>query len=93
METRCIAVQDSLVRLLLGVDQVHVKLSTWLLEKLALVSLENETSYDLALAGPDAPQHKLPQLILSQLRWLDRGVSQENLVIFDYVLFMLTISL
>ena len=27
-----------------------------------------------------APQHSLPQLILSQLRWLDRGVSQENLV-------------
>ncbi len=74
------AVQDSLVRLLLGVDEVHVKLSTWLLEKLALVSLENETSHDLAMAGPEAAQLKLPQQILSQLRWLDRGVSQENLV-------------
>ena len=49
-----------------------------LLEKLALVSLENEDSE--AENSLMAPQHSLPQLILSQLRWLDRGVSQENLV-------------
>lgn len=71
-------VQDSLVRLLLGIDQVHVKLSTWLLEKLALVSLENEDHDDHPF-GKDLKSN-LPQLILSQLRWLDRGVSRESLV-------------
>ena len=76
--TVIISVQDSLVRLLLGVeiDTVHSTLSSWLLEKLALVSLEND---DDAAAAADS-RRSLPQLILSQFRWLCRTVSREGLV-------------
>jgi hypothetical protein len=48
-----------------------------LLEKLALVSLETSD----VTAGEQPTGHPtLPQQILSQLRWLDRGVSRESLV-------------
>ena len=48
-----------------------------LLEKLALVSLETDDVTDDVTAGGHPT---LPQQILSQLRWLDRGVSRESLV-------------
>ena len=73
------SVQDSVVRLLLGIDDVYASLSSWLLDKLAVVSFENETSDEFIMGGR-APNQGLPQLILGQFRWLDRGVSRENLV-------------
>lgn len=66
-----------MVRLLLGIDEIHDKLSEWMLEKLALISLENE---DPTPVGDNNVLKNLPQLILSQLKWLDRGVMGQSLV-------------
>ena len=62
-----------MVRLLLGVPEVHEPLSSWLLEKMAIVSLDNE---DCTVNS----KLSLPQLILSQLRWLDPSVARVHLV-------------
>ena len=70
-----------MVRLLLGVDEVQVPLSSWLLEKLAIVSFDFEDDDNFRAASNSAKSKlSLPQLILSQLRWLDRSVSREHLV-------------
>ena len=67
-------IQESTIRLLLQIDDLQTKLISWLLEKLAIISL-NDGPGPAGDAGTkeNTPVNK-PQLILSQLRWLDRIV-------------------
>ena len=77
------AVQESTIRLLLQIDDLQTKLIKWLLEKLALISLDDneaKQNYRLAEKGgaENMPVNKT-QLILSQLRWLDHIVDENAL--------------
>ena len=59
--------QDSLIRLLLNVEDLQPKLLTMLLEKLAETSIVQE--------GQEETQaENIPRLLLSSMRWLDRIV-------------------
>ena len=71
-------VQESVIRLLLQIDDIQTKLISWLLEKLALISL-NETepsqhTRKIVASNSQNANINKTQLILSQLRWLDRIV-------------------
>ncbi len=65
------AVRDSLVRLLLQVDDLQTELLSWLLEKMVLIAMTDEDSGD-ARSKSDENLGPTAQLILGQLRWLDR---------------------
>ena len=75
-------VQESAVRLLLQIEDLQTKLIGWLLERLAIISLnENEpspTTNRMEIGCQNKAINK-PQLILSQLRWLDRIVDGDAL--------------
>jgi hypothetical protein len=62
--------RDSLVRVLFRVDDLQTDLLSWLLEKLVLVAMA---------ADEETQGMSKTQLILSQLRWLDRVVDGEAL--------------
>ena len=68
-------IQESTIRLLLQIDDLQTKLISWLLEKLAIISLNDDGPGPSGDTGrkENTPVNK-PQLILSQLRWLDRIV-------------------
>ena len=66
------AKQDSLLRLLLNVDDIQPRLLGLLLEKLAETSIVQE--------GTEHTQaENIPRLILSSMRWLDRIVDGEGI--------------
>ena len=67
------ATQDSLVRLMLSVEDIQSKLLTWLLEKIAIIALTEEDG------ASNTQSVNKPQLILSQIRWLDRIVNGSEL--------------
>ena len=77
------AVQESTIRLLLQIDDLQTKLIGWLLEKLALISLDdNESKQNCARRAIGGSENMLvnkTQLILSQLRWLDQIVDGDAL--------------
>jgi len=56
--------QDSLLRLLLNVDELQPKLLKLLLEKLAEISIVDE-------GAEETQSHNIPRMILSSMRWLD----------------------
>ena len=56
--------QDSLLRLLLNVDELQPKLLQMLLEKLAEISIVDE-------GAEETQSHNIPRMILSSMRWLD----------------------
>ena len=80
--------QDSAIRLLLNVDFIQPTLSSWLLEKMALVALEESDQDDQIAAKSQGKMNGLtqpiemnkPQLILSHLRWLNKIVKGEEMV-------------
>lgn len=69
---------ESLVRVLLNVECLQPALSSWLLEKLALVSLENEGSSGRN-SNHDSLTENVPKLILNNLRWLNIVTNGEAL--------------
>ncbi|KAK2186157.1 hypothetical protein NP493_212g05054 [Ridgeia piscesae] len=64
---------DSVVRLLLGIDQIQPKVMTVLLEKMAEFTDEDEGIFD------HNEKVNLPRLIMNQLRWLDQIVNSQEL--------------
>ncbi|KAG1702372.1 Fanconi anemia group D2 protein [Nymphon striatum] len=62
--------QDSLVRMLLKIDCLQEKVSNLLLERIAELSMESNSSSDL----------DIPHLVMSQFRWLDHVVDSSGLV-------------
>ena len=76
-------IQDSVIRMLLQIEDLQTRLISWLLEKLALVSLSDEDvdPADDRMRKSNGKNTKInkPQLILSQLRWLDRIVDGDAL--------------
>ena len=67
-------IQESTIRLLLQIDDLQTKLISWLLEKLAIISLNDEPGPAGDTGTKENTPVNKPQLILSQLRWLDRIV-------------------
>ena len=71
-------VQESVVRLLLQIDDLQTKLISWLLEKLTIISLNddepNQNGGSNGMTNIENASVNKTQLILSQLRWLDRIV-------------------
>ena len=70
-------VQESVIRLLLQIDDLQTKLISWLLEKLTLISLnESEPNQRVRNNGDVNSEDSvnITQLILSQFRWLNRIV-------------------
>ncbi|TRY62096.1 hypothetical protein TCAL_01763 [Tigriopus californicus] len=71
--------EDSLVRVLLKIEEVQPTFLPWLLEQLALIALnEDENSAGLSLVQR-AQQINVPRLILSQVSWLNKIVHPESL--------------
>ena len=64
--------QDSLIRLLLNVDDIQPILLTFLLEKLAETSIVQE-------GAEETQSQNIPRLILSSMRWLDKMVDGETI--------------
>ena len=79
LETARGPTQESVIRLLLQTADLQPKLTTWLLEKLALISIEEEDRPLARTTSKDGSGMNKPQLVLSQLRWLDRVVDGEAL--------------
>lgn len=73
--------QDSLVRLLLNIDEIQPKLMESILKRFAKAASEER---------PSANEVNLPSLVLSQLAWLNRIV--EPTVIVDSLLDLLNTS-
>ena len=87
--------QDSVVRLLLGVDLVQHELATYLLEKTALLAIEEEDATreeeNDAICAPsqgimnaqsqhERPSASIPKEILNHFRWLNRLVRESAFV-------------
>ncbi|XP_071510781.1 Fanconi anemia group D2 protein homolog [Diadema antillarum] len=68
--------QDSLIRLLLGVDEMQPALVNMLLEKLPEFMGEEDSMFDYSEAVD------LPKLILNQFHWLDRVINSKVFSIF-----------
>ncbi|XP_071510780.1 Fanconi anemia group D2 protein-like [Diadema antillarum] len=76
--------QDSLIRLLLGVDEMQPALVNMLLEKLPEFMGEEDSMFDYSEAVD------LPKLILNQFHWLDRVINSKEMT--DKMLEMVEIS-
>ncbi|XP_076303997.1 fancd2 isoform X2 [Tachypleus tridentatus] len=76
--------QDSLIRLLLGIDLLQGKLTTFMLEKMAELAISEQSEIfdckDIA---------DIPHFILTQFQWLDRIVNSKELT--DKLLEMLEV--
>ena len=87
--------QDSVIRLLLGVDLVQHELATYLLEKTALLAIEEEDATreeeNDAICAPsqgimnaptqhERPSASIPKEILNHFRWLNRLVRESAFV-------------
>ena len=87
--------QDSVIRLLLGVDLVQHELATYLLEKTALLAIEEEDATreeeNDAICAPsqgimnaptqhERPSASVPKEILNHFRWLNRLVRESAFV-------------
>ena len=59
---------ESLIRILLNIESLQPELSSFLLEKLAMIALEHE---DQPARNSDDPISSIPKLILNSLRWLN----------------------
>lgn len=71
--------ENSLIRILLQIEEVQPKFLPWLLEQLALIALnEDENSAGLSLVQR-AQQVNVPRLILSQVSLLNKIVHPESL--------------
>ena len=75
--------QDSLIRLLLNVEDLQPKLLTLLLEKLAETSIVQE--------GQEETQaENIPRLLLASMRWLDRIVDGSGMA--DKIMEILSVT-
>ncbi|XP_064631858.1 Fanconi anemia group D2 protein-like [Lineus longissimus] len=75
--------QDSLIRLLLGLDELQPKLINILLEKL----VETDKDEDAIFSQGDCTNISMSHLVMNQLRWLGNVVNSQDLVtkIFEMV--------
>ncbi|XP_071810263.1 Fanconi anemia group D2 protein-like [Asterias amurensis] len=76
--------QDSLMRLLLGIDEFQPSLVNVLLEKLPEFMEDQDSMFDYTEAS------NLPRLILNQFRWLDRVLNSQEMT--DKMLEMVSVS-
>ena len=72
---------ESLIRILLNVEQLQPQLSSWLLEKMAILTLEADDTEELfACSQRDKnPKALIPKQILNHLRWLSFVANGEEL--------------
>ncbi|XP_022104971.1 Fanconi anemia group D2 protein-like isoform X2 [Acanthaster planci] len=76
--------QDSLMRLLMGIDELQSAVITVLLEKLPEFMEDQESMFDHSHAA------NLPKLILNQFQWLDRVLNSKEMT--DKMLEMVDVS-
>ena len=74
------ASQDTLIKLLLGVEVLQPRLIDVLLELLATFSSDMQDEPELGGGGSSSAAENVPRLILNQIRWVDHLVEPMRLV-------------